>query len=136
MVQVPDAALRALFDIAVSSMDFGSGFLDDEDVAVLRQTAVILGVDPMTATPQKFRCKYRGHHEAQALLDTSFFTAWPDGLKRNAYLRRDDYPEQVRRHLKPTPRGELGMLRSPRIVMGCPDCGRRWEAFEDTSLRV
>lgn len=54
--------LRAVFDVAVSSMDFSSGFLDDEEVAALRELAAELGVDPATATPHNFMCRYRGSH--------------------------------------------------------------------------
>lgn len=114
--------LRALFDVAVSSMNFGSGFLDDEEVACLREVAVILGVDPDVATPQNFRCKYRGHHEAELYLDFSMFVSFADGLWRNAYNQRDEH-------------GKLAKVYGRRIGMWCPDCGRRWEAFEDTTLR-
>lgn len=49
---------KALFDIAVGSMDFGSGFLDNEEVDILRAFAVKLGLDPMEATPSNFRKTY------------------------------------------------------------------------------
>lgn len=49
---------RKVFDTAVDSMDFGSGFLDDEEVLALREFAVAIGVDPMTATPYGFSAKY------------------------------------------------------------------------------
>lgn len=51
VIQVPTEDLKALFDIAVGSMDYGSGFLDTEEVEVLRRVAVAIGVDPMEATP-------------------------------------------------------------------------------------
>lgn len=47
--------LKALFDVAVNSMDFGSGFLDTDEVNVLRRVAVVIGVDPMVGTPMDFR---------------------------------------------------------------------------------
>jgi hypothetical protein len=50
--------LQIVFDTAVHSLDFGSGFLDDEEVAALREIAVILSVDPAKATPSNFTCKY------------------------------------------------------------------------------
>jgi hypothetical protein len=120
MAEVADEVLRALFDIAVSSMDFGSGFLDDEEVARLREVAELLGVDPMAATPENFRCKYRGHHEATPYLEMSMFTSFADGREKNAYNRLEG--------------DKLAMDRSRRIGMWCHDCGRRWEAFEDTRL--
>ena len=74
MTEISDRLLRIVFDTAVHSMNFGSGFLDDEDVAALREVAVILGVDPAEATPGNFRCQYRGHHEATVYLDHCMFT--------------------------------------------------------------
>lgn len=40
-----------VFDLAIQSMDFGSGFLHDEDVINLRRLARYLGRDPADATP-------------------------------------------------------------------------------------
>jgi hypothetical protein len=54
--------LQIVFDVAVGSIDFGSGFLVDEDVEAMRALAVAIGVDPMTATPRNFQCKYTGQH--------------------------------------------------------------------------
>jgi hypothetical protein len=50
--------VQALFDIATGSMDFGSGFLDTDEVDALRRVAVHLGVDPMVATPRNFAGQY------------------------------------------------------------------------------
>lgn len=50
--------LRALFDVAVGSLNFTSGFLDTDEVNMLRRIAVTLGVDPMTATPTQFGRQY------------------------------------------------------------------------------
>lgn len=118
MAEIDDEVLRALFDVAVSSVDFGSGFLDDEEVACLRRAAEILGVDPMVATPDTFKCKYRGHHNAEPYLDISMFTSWADGRPKNQYSNES---------------GRLVIDRGRRVGMWCPDCGRHWEAFEDTS---
>jgi hypothetical protein len=54
--------VRAVFDVAVGSMDFSSGFLDQEEVDALRACAALLGVDPMVGTPEVFHCKYLGTH--------------------------------------------------------------------------
>lgn len=62
-VTLPLANLQILFDTAVNSMDWGSGFLDKEEIAVLRRVALILGIDPLTATPDNHKCQYRGHHK-------------------------------------------------------------------------
>ena len=55
--------IQILFDCAVNSMDFGSGFLDDEEVEGLRAVAVLLDLDPKVGTPSNFLCKYEGRHE-------------------------------------------------------------------------
>ena len=119
MAEINDEVLRALFDVAVSSMDFGSGFLDDEEVHALREVAGILGVDPAEGTPANFRCKYRGHHEAKPYLDLQIFVAWADGRRKNVYPVRAD--------------GKLVQERGRQLGMFCPDCGRTWQVFEDTT---
>lgn len=60
---VDQATVQILFDIAINSLDFGSGWLDDEEVEALRECAVTLGVDPITATPDGFKCKYTNEHQ-------------------------------------------------------------------------
>jgi hypothetical protein len=57
-VEVPKVALQLVFDALCQSLDFGSGFLDDEDVEGLRAVAVALGVDPMVATPADWVHRY------------------------------------------------------------------------------
>ena len=58
VVSAPKDVLRIVFDTAIGSLDFGSGFLDDEEVTALRTMAGLLGVDPNEATPYNFRAKY------------------------------------------------------------------------------
>jgi len=50
--------VQRLFDICVNSMDFGSGFLESDDIEVLRAVAVSLGVDALVATPSEFKRNY------------------------------------------------------------------------------
>jgi len=50
--------VKALLDMATSSMDWGSGFLDHDEVAVLRRVAVAIGSDPIDATPNEWRSQY------------------------------------------------------------------------------
>ena len=57
-IRLSKESAMAVFDIAVNSMDFGSGFLDNEEVDALREFAVLIGVDPMNATPVGFRTQY------------------------------------------------------------------------------
>ena len=47
--------LQKVFDTAVSSLDFSSGYLDHDEVISLRKIAKLLGVDPDLATPINFK---------------------------------------------------------------------------------
>jgi hypothetical protein len=64
-VLVPLDDLQRLFDTAVNSMDFGSGFLDNEEVVTIRYFAKMLGVDPITATPGNFRKQFSHQYKPQ-----------------------------------------------------------------------
>lgn len=68
VIQVRKGDLRAVLDVATMSMNFASGFLDNEQVEALRKAAVILGIDPLVATPDNFVCQYTGRHAWQELL--------------------------------------------------------------------
>lgn len=57
-VELPFEDARALFDMVCNSMDFGSGFLETNDVTVMRRLAVIIGVDPTLGTPRAFATQY------------------------------------------------------------------------------
>ena len=57
-IPMPRTDLQALFDLAVNSMDFGSGFFGTDEVVLLRRIALHLGVDPMKATPNEFHANY------------------------------------------------------------------------------
>lgn len=59
LISVPKSVLQAVLDSAVGSMDYGSGFLDEEEVSALRDVAVLLGVDPWTVTPSNVACAAR-----------------------------------------------------------------------------
>lgn len=82
---VPDEDVRALLDIIATSMDFGSGCLDTEQVVVLRRVAYLVGMDPNALTPKNMPhtfvpnehvpdfCDYCHHNKKEA-----FHTApWP-----------------------------------------------------------
>lgn len=58
ILTVPKVLVQILFDAVCNSMDFGSGFLDTEDVEALRTTAALLGVDPKVATPDAMKGNY------------------------------------------------------------------------------
>jgi hypothetical protein len=61
VIKVEREVLQCVFDTAVSSLDFGSGFLDHKEVNALRTIAKLLGVDPEKATPYNFLCEFNGH---------------------------------------------------------------------------
>lgn len=65
MIEVRRGDLRALLDLATSSMDFGSGFWDEEQTEIARKIAGVLDVDPQLVTPYNFACKYNGKHHWQ-----------------------------------------------------------------------
>lgn len=58
MLAIEKDVLQKVFDAAVYSMDFSSGFLDNDEVEALRKCAVVLGVDPRIATPRNFLATY------------------------------------------------------------------------------
>lgn len=62
-LSVDRKVLQVVFDTAINSLDFGSSFLDDEEVIGLRAVACLLDVDPDVATPLNFKCKYNGKHK-------------------------------------------------------------------------
>lgn len=67
MIEVRRGDLRAVLDVATGSLDFGSGFLNEEEVEVLRRLAELLGIDQLLVTPANFTFKYgcqmRGQHD-------------------------------------------------------------------------
>jgi len=105
--------LRALFDLAVNSMDFGSGFWEHDDTEVARRVAVVLGVDPMVATPHDARRHYPHLFVAQKAWNgvvTDFCShcgrravehVWPEGdavetvPDRSAVGGAEGHPERI-----------------------------------------
>ncbi len=71
-ITVPTDDLRTLFDIATGSLNFGSGFLDTDEVAALRRVAVLIGVDPMAGTPTDFAKRTAHAHTPES-------PSWPEG---------------------------------------------------------
>lgn len=58
-ITIPKSVLQDVFDIATSSLDFGSGFLNDSEQDSLIEAARAIGVDPMTAVMSQKRCAFR-----------------------------------------------------------------------------
>lgn len=62
-ITLPMDEARKVFDTAINSMDFGSGFLDNDEVEALRKFAVRIGINPMHATPSNFWSQYIADHQ-------------------------------------------------------------------------
>jgi len=58
-VEIDRSTLQAIFDLAVNSMDAGSGFWDHEEADSARAVAVALGLDPMKGTPHNLAKSYK-----------------------------------------------------------------------------
>jgi hypothetical protein len=75
MIEVRRGDLQALLDLATGSMDFGSGFWDEEQVEIARKTAALLDIDMMLVTPSNFTyqygCKAKGQHQWDAVAWTA-----------------------------------------------------------------
>lgn len=54
-IEVEKEDLEKVFDTATSSLNFGSGWLDHDEVISLRRIARLLGADVKDATPINFR---------------------------------------------------------------------------------
>lgn len=85
--------LRALFDLVVKSMDFGSGFFDGEEADLLRKIAVTLGVDPMEATPSNVASQYPHTYKPKAY-DHSV-CAWDCGRSLDSAVHGDSGAQVV-----------------------------------------
>jgi hypothetical protein len=66
MISLRFEAAQRVFDALVSSMDFGSGFLETDDVVALRELATAIGVDPNKGTPSEFAAQYPHPYEPAA----------------------------------------------------------------------
>lgn len=55
MVTLSKDSAQRVFDALAGSMDFGSGFLESDDVLALRELAQVIGVDPSIGTPNEFK---------------------------------------------------------------------------------
>ena len=66
VIEIERETLQVIFDLAVNSLDFGSGFWDSDETIVARKVARLLGVDPMLATPSAFRSHFSHNWEGRA----------------------------------------------------------------------
>lgn len=82
MVSLPKEAARRVFDALVNSMNFGSGFLETDDVKALRVLAEAIGVDPLDGTPREFMPDFPHPFEPAPVGGVAGFLAkYPDGCK-------------------------------------------------------
>ena len=77
-VSIRKGDLRAVLDVATMSMDFASGFLDNEQVEALRKIAEIIGINPLVATPSNFVCQYSTGHQWQQQPGNTKYARGPD----------------------------------------------------------
>lgn len=88
LIPVERETLRAIFDLAVNSLNFGSGFWDSEETNAARAIAGLIGVDPMEATPPDLRKHYAHAWKAQERVD---FSSWWTEVDIRAYNAKCDW---------------------------------------------
>lgn len=82
MISLPKEAAQRVFDALVNSMDFGSGFLETDDVKALRTLAEAIDVSPIVGTPREFLPDFPHRFEpAPAGGIAGFLVQYPDGCK-------------------------------------------------------
>lgn len=81
LIEVRRGDIQALLDLATSSLDFGSGFWDEEQVEIARKMAGILGIDPFVVTPSNMACKYRGEHQWRDLKPGEHWGMWGNATR-------------------------------------------------------
>jgi len=89
---LPAQDLRDVFDIAVASMDFSSGFLDNREVDALRRIAVAIGVDPMSATPSNFVRSYPHAFRGVFVNSGAFICRYCSGVADDAWHEESTTP--------------------------------------------
>lgn len=94
LLEIRRGDLRALLDLATGSMDFASGFWDNEQTEIARNTATVLGIDPNTVTPRNMLCTYNPHEWEWADLNR-WAIDYPDAgywRCRRCHLHDEDRP--------------------------------------------
>jgi hypothetical protein len=72
---VPTSMLEQLLDMAISSMDYSSGFMTTDDVTTLRQCAEMLGVDPAKVTPHQMYRDFAVPRQLEEQRDIDFIVS-------------------------------------------------------------
>jgi hypothetical protein len=68
-------AVRKLYDLVTSSMDWGSGFLDDDEVLAVRKFAMLAGFDDIEYQSDPCTC---GHTRTQHSTMGCYWRTRPD----------------------------------------------------------
>jgi hypothetical protein len=102
---LPTEDLKALFDIATNSLNFGSGFLDKDEIDLLRRVAEVLGVDPMQGTPSNDAKHYP--HAFKPHDRAVFICGWDCGLPAESDVHGDSGAQIVQAALEALPDAEL-----------------------------
>lgn len=76
MILMARGNVQEMFDIIVGSLDFGSGFLYEDQIQMLRAVAEQLGVNPMVATPSNYSKSYPHAFEAKVIPGGGEVTTW------------------------------------------------------------
>lgn len=96
--------VKHLFDLVVGSLNFGSGFLDSDDVILLRRVAILIGVDPAVATPETFHGQYphefAEHPNIDKITDPNVLAharvrCATCGIPKHRHQQNNDYMEQL-----------------------------------------
>lgn len=93
MITIEREDLRALFDLATNSMDFGSGFMNHEDVLMLRRVAEIIGANEREAIPSNFRASFA--HDFEDPKPSKMYGAWIRDAQGRPIKREPDILVEV-----------------------------------------
>jgi hypothetical protein len=124
-----DDLIRHLLDLATESLDYGSGFMDNDDVETLRAAAVRVGVDPWTVTPDNHKPNYCPGHEWSEWQEAgfSYFITWSKEYRRCAVCEKTEYskpeppPGASATHSMIPMTASPGYLAYPQVVVDTPD---------------
>lgn len=75
-VTVPREMFAALVDMAVGTSDWGSGFLDSEEVEILRTAAGVLDIPARDVTPDNFLSEYADPLSEKEFKNLALFRLW------------------------------------------------------------
>lgn len=134
-IEIDKEMLRALFDLVVGGMEFGSDFFDSEQTELLRGFAILLGIDPIVATPESHKCKYLKEHVPNTILWISYPVGTFCTRCKQAMTKPDGFK------ICSVCSGSKTVMKNTRIENGiqrcdgwdvCPDCSGKGYLIEKT----